>query len=289
MRSKVSTRYSAGDPPELERQFFATGFQDVDRSGDTTACQRCLDLISGIPFFRKIKEDSFRIIAESAPKQVLDAGCGAGTDLVSLASCLPTGCQICGMDASGSLLARADERTRACRDHCFLVRGDITNIPCRSRVFDACRVDRVLQHIHDPVRGVRELARVIAPGGILVAFDNDWDTFSISLDDQDLVERLSHFWRDSFAAGRVGHDLPRILSECGFRDIQTEPRTLVLTDRSVADKVFDLSVLLDRAEQTGVLKPAETAQVRVQLQRMEKEGTFYSGYTGFLVYGKMPG
>lgn len=63
----------------------------------------------------------------------------------------------------------------------------------------------------------------------------------------------------------------------------------MLTDRSVADKVFDLAALLDRAEQAGALKPAETAEVRVQLQRMEKEGTFYSGYTGFLVYGKMPG
>src|SRR5262249_36009421 len=38
---------------------------------------------------------------------------------------------------------------------------------------------RVLQHIADPVPAVREMARVLCPGGELVAYDNDWETLTV--------------------------------------------------------------------------------------------------------------
>jgi len=271
------------------RQSLATGFRDVDNSGDTHACHQCLDLIAGIPFFHEIKEDSFRIIADADPDYVLDAGCGAGTDLVTLASCLPEKCQFFGLDMSGSLLARAAERTKGIRDWCLLVRGDITNIPCRDGIFDACRIDRVLQHVHEPEQGIHELARILKPGGTLIAFDNDWDTFSISLDNQDLAARLAGFWRDSFASGRIGRDLPGIFSECRIADIHAVPRTLALTDFSLAEHVFDIPVLLNRTEQAGMITHDEGITIREELHQRIEEGTFSSEYTGFLVWGKKLG
>ncbi len=214
---------------------------------------------------------------------------GAGTDLLSLAANLSTHSQLAGLDASQSLLALAAERTSSIQERCSLVRGDITRIPCKDGVFDACRIDRVLQHLREPQKGIRELVRVIQPGGILVAFDNDWDTFSISLDDQDTADRIARFWRDSFASGRIGSELPGIFEKCGLVEIHAEPRTLMLTDLSVAGQVFDLSVLLDRTEQAGVLSSGKTAEVRVELRRRAEDGTFSSGYTGFLVWGTKPG
>jgi len=65
--------------------YLATGFRDVDRSGDTTACTNCLDLLADFPFFRDIKQENFRIIAGTEPALVLDAGYGAGNDLYTLA------------------------------------------------------------------------------------------------------------------------------------------------------------------------------------------------------------
>jgi len=284
-RSPVSP---AANVPEHQRQSLATGFREVDRSGDTGACQRCLDLITGIPFFYAIKDESFRIIARTDPKRVLDAGCGAGSDLVSLASVLHRQCHLTGLDASGSLLLRAAERTTAVADRCSLIRGDVTTVPCRDGVFNACRIDRVLQHLHKPEQAIRELVRVTQPGGTLVAFDNDWDTFSISLDDQDMADRIRRFWRDSFASGRIGRDLPRILTECGFEEIHVGPRTLMLTDRPLAEQVFDLPVLLERMAAAGVLTRIESVAIRDELHRRAHEGTFSSGYTGFIVWGKKP-
>lgn len=289
MSSPHSSSEFAGKQLKQARQSLARGFQDVDTSGDPNTCRRCLDLLSRIPFFYAVKEESFGIIANSNPEMVLDAGCGAGIDLVSLAAYLSAHSQIIGLDASQSLLALAAGRTSSIKEQCLLVRGNIMQIPFKDGVFDACRIDRVLQHLREPQKGIRELARVIHPGGTLVAFDNDWDTFSISLDNQDIAARLSRFWRDSFASGRIGRELPGIFQNCGLTDIHAEPHTLTLTDLSAAGQIFDLLVLLDRMVQAGVLAPAYRGTIQEELHLRAQEGTFSSGYTGFLVWGTKPG
>lgn len=270
-----------------ERQSLATGFRNVDTSGDPGACHHCLDLIAHIPFFRNVKRDSIRIIADAGAKWVLDAGCGAGSDLATLASCLPEPCDIVGLDTSGTLLARAWERPEI-RSRCSLVKGDILNSSFRDGSFDACRIDRVLQHLQAPVQAIHEIVRIIRPGGMIVVFDNDWDTFSISLDDREIATRISRFWRDSFASGRIGRDLPRLFRECGLVEIHAEPRLLELNDLSVAEQIFDLPYLLERMELAGVLAPDETTAINQEILHRASEGTFSSGYTGHLVQGRKP-
>jgi SAM-dependent methyltransferase len=276
--------------PQQSRPSLATGFRNVDESGAIEACTRCLDVIAAIPFFSRVKEDSCRIIADAGPGRVLDAGCGSGTDLVTLANMLPDGCEILGVDASGVLLARARERTASPGGRgTSLVKGDLRSLPFHSGTVDACRIDRVLQHISMPVHAVRELARVLAPGGLLVAFDNDWETFRIQLDDPGLAGRICRSWRDSFAAGRVGRDLGEIFTQCGVTGIGAEPRTLVLSDLQDAEQVFDIPHLLDRMVQSSELTVPEAAAVREDLARRAASGTFSAGYTGYLVWGTRRG
>ncbi|HII99660.1 MAG TPA: methyltransferase domain-containing protein [Methanoregula sp.] len=270
------------------RQFLATGFRDVDTSGDTDACHRCLDLIAGIPFFNQVKQDSIRIIADAAPERVLDAGCGAGIDLAALALTLPEPSTIIGLDASAALLGRAAVRMAACSDRCRLVKGDILHMPFRDGAFGACRIDRVLQHIHTPEKAIGELTRALAPGGILVAFDNDWDTFRISLDDRDLAELIRRSWCDSFASGRIGHDLPQIFRANGLSEVHAEPRTLVLDDLALAEPVFDLPHLLERMRLAGELAPDQVAMIKTEFVQRAREGRFSLSYTGYLVVGRKP-
>lgn len=270
-----------------ERQSLASGFRNVDTSGDPGACRHCLEYIADIPFFRTIKRESIRMIADSGARRVLDAGCGPGRDLAALAACLPEPCDIVGLDTSQALLAGARERVGV-RNRCSLVRGDILNNPFRDGSFDACRIDRVLQHLPVPELAVRELVRILRPGGTLVAFDNDWDTFSISLGDRQTAARVSRYWRDTFASGRVGRDLPWIFRECGIVSVRVEPRKLEIYDLSVAERVFDLPHLLGRMVQTRALAPEDAAAVRDGLRQRAAEGTFSAGYTGYLVHGRKP-
>jgi len=275
-------------PPPPSQQYLATGFRDVDGSADTPACTRCLDLIAGIPFFKRVKEESFRILAGTRPGLVLDAGCGAGNDLLALAGLLSPDLRLVGLDASARLLKTAAERIAAHCDRCSLVRGDLLHVPFRDNTFAACRIDRVLQHLHDPGRVVQELARVLEPGGTLVAFDNDWDTLTLTLDNRHAAAALTRFWSNSFASGRVGKDLAALFSEAGLTDVIAEPRTLALTDPEIAERVFDIPALLDRMHAAGLLATREVQEIKEDLARNARRGTFASGYTGYLVRGKKP-
>jgi SAM-dependent methyltransferase len=270
------------------RQSLATGFRSVDTFGDTEACTRCLDLIAGVPFFREVKRDSIRIVAGKHPLRVLDAGCGAGADLAALALALPAPAGIVGLDASASLLARASERVAASGTRCSLVRGDLLRIPFHDGTFGACRIDRVLQHIREPERAVRELVRILAPGGTLVAFDNDWDSYTISLGDQAIADRIRCSWRDRFASGRIGRDLDRIFETCGLEEICSQKRNLVLHDLPTAEQVFDLPHLLEQMAEGGELRRDEADAVRTEIVQRSQSGSFSAGYTGYLVYGQKP-
>jgi SAM-dependent methyltransferase len=155
-------------------------------------------------------------------------------------------------------------------------------------VFSACRIDRVLQHIPDPGRVIRELVRVLEFGGTLVAFDNDWDTLSVGTSDSDASARLTRFWSDSFASGRIGKDLAGIFRDAGLSDICAEPKTLMLTDLSLAEKVFDLPALLGRMKLAGIFSDSDIAAINNDLSCQAGAGTFTSGYTGWFVRGRKP-
>ncbi len=90
--------------------------------------------------------------------RLLDCGCGAGHNLPMLA---PYG-RVFGFDlsAGGLEIARAAGRP--------LVRADATRIPFASGQFDVVTAFDVAQCLPDDRTAVREMARVLRPGGALV-------------------------------------------------------------------------------------------------------------------------
>ena len=85
-------------------------------------------------------------------RSVLDAGVGTGRFARPL---LEAGFQVCGVDLSRGMLARARAKGLP-----RLVRGTLLRLPFRDRTFDAALVVHVLQLVPDPFPVLRELSRV---------------------------------------------------------------------------------------------------------------------------------
>ncbi len=96
------------------------------------------------------------------PLRVLDAGCGTG-GLLDLLSRSPD-FQVTGLDLSPDSLRFTRER-----GHRRLVGADLTLLPFRTASFDVVTALDVIEHVPDDARAVEEIARVLRPGGILVA------------------------------------------------------------------------------------------------------------------------
>ncbi|MBX5495178.1 MAG: class I SAM-dependent methyltransferase, partial [Bryobacteraceae bacterium] len=93
-----------------------------------------------------------------AGARLLDAGCGAGL-LAVLASL--RGAHVTGIDASPGLIGIAQERLPAAD----LREGDLESLPFPEASFDAVTAVNSIFYTADMAKAMRELARVVRPGG----------------------------------------------------------------------------------------------------------------------------
>ncbi|MGI8478248.1 MAG: class I SAM-dependent methyltransferase [Gaiellaceae bacterium] len=120
--------------------------------------------------FEVLTEEMGRLLpAES----FLDAGCGDGRYLAALATLGPLPKRIVGVDIAGSTLDTAFRATAAAGVEPELVRANLERLPLGDAEFDLVVSIQVLEHLLDPAAGLRELARVLKPGGtLLLSTDN---------------------------------------------------------------------------------------------------------------------
>ena len=92
--------------------------------------------------------------------RVLDACCGTG-DLAL--ACREAGGVVVGLDFSERMLERARRKSDAIE----WIRGDLLELPFADESFDAATVGFGIRNVQDLEAGLRELARVLRPGGRL--------------------------------------------------------------------------------------------------------------------------
>ncbi len=108
-----------------------------------------------------------RVAAEAVVRpgdRVLDACCGTG-DLAL--ACERAGGQVVGLDFSAEMLERARRKSRSIA----WVEGDLLSLPFDDGAFDVATVGFGVRNVADLERGLRELRRVLKPGGRLAILE----------------------------------------------------------------------------------------------------------------------
>ncbi|KIN05378.1 hypothetical protein OIDMADRAFT_116380 [Oidiodendron maius Zn] len=98
---------------------------------------------------------------------ILDVGCGPGSITIDFARLVPNG-HVTGVEYVPDPLeqARALASAQDITNVLFEV-GDIHSLPFPDNSFDIAHAHQVLQHIADPIQALREMRRVVKPGGIV--------------------------------------------------------------------------------------------------------------------------
>ena len=100
--------------------------------------------------------------------RVLYAGCGTGRALPPLRAAVGPSGVVIGADLTPEMLHEAVRRGRD-RDGALLL-ADVTALPLRSGSLDAVFGAGLIAHLPRPAENLRELARVVRPGGVLALF-----------------------------------------------------------------------------------------------------------------------
>jgi len=118
-----------------------------------------------------------RVIADLATLRlvegkVLDAGTGPGTLVRELARSLP-GLQVYGIDLSEEMigLARAHARGEQLEERVHFESGDVAHLPYPDQSFDVVVSTISMHHWHELEQPLRELYRVLRPGGRVWIYD----------------------------------------------------------------------------------------------------------------------
>lgn len=106
----------------------------------------------------------------ASPLRILDVGCGTGVFAERMRHAFPDAL-VYGMDLVAGMLTRGQARWQAHADRIAPIQGDSERLPFASASFDILTCANSFHHYPDQARAVREMYRVLKPGGRLLLID----------------------------------------------------------------------------------------------------------------------
>jgi ubiquinone/menaquinone biosynthesis C-methylase UbiE len=257
----------------------ARAFTDADASGRSRALAAYLDTVAGaLAGYKRRSIDAMGLRPGDAG---LDVGCGTGHEVRLIAERVGAAGRAVGVDMSGDLLAAARERTPAGMAAEFVM-ADAHTLPFADGEFAAARVERTLQHVADPAGVVAAMARIVQPGGRVVALEPDWDTTAISSADRPTTRAVLDELSASSRNPAVGRALAGCFVDAGIAVNAVDALPLVVRDARKARALF----LLDGA--VGRVGTEAARRWLDDLDEQSRRGAFCAALTVFLTVGTIP-
>lgn len=203
--------------------------------------------------FAKTKQRSYELVNPQLNETIADIGCAIGQDVVNLAK---SGAKVVGIDNDPNFIAIANKQPITDLQVEFIC-CNADNVPLASHSIETVRFDRVLQHIADHDKVLKEVKRLLKPTGKLIIVDTDYLSLSFVLDDEKLERKIV----DAVAYKRIPNgykvrQLPKTLEKHNFKILSAEIHNYVINDYASAtslihfDKAFDEELRLGNISET---------------------------------------
>ncbi len=173
-----------------------------------------------------------------AGSYVLEAGCGTGSQTIIIAGQNPE-CTFLSIDISSSSLETARTRVietlgKSAESQVTFKQADMTRLSYPDATFDHIFICFVLEHLAEPVAALKEIRRVLRPGGSITVIEGDHGSVFFSPDGEaamDTVRCQIELQKRAGGDACIGRKLYPLLSQAGFSGQHVSPR-MVYVDAS---------------------------------------------------------
>jgi len=173
------------------------------------------------------RDETLRRLALKSGEYVIDIGCGPGFLCESMAADVTATGRVLGIELSEDLVRFATERkSKAWIDYRV---GDAVMLDVPSAAFDVIVSTQVVEYIPDADAALREMHRVLRPGGRGILVDTDWDTVVWHASDPDRMQRILRAWDDHCVHPHLPRSLIPRLRAAGFVAEGVDAYTIVNT------------------------------------------------------------
>ena len=155
--------------------------------------------------------------------KILEIGSGPGFVTERLLNAFPSSHIVC-LDIDEVMLNIAKKRLlHYGNNRLSIMQGNVMNMKIKDDLFDFVVVRLVFQHLKDPIGALKEIFRVLKPGGKVIITDIDSGMWGVS--EPEVNKVINKFGNIQKAGGgdrKIGRKLLKILKSSGFIDLDFE-------------------------------------------------------------------
>ena len=217
---------------------------------------------------RTAEEAAAFLIPRLGPEmRLLDVGCGPGSITAGLVKYVG---EVVGIDVESSVLETARRLTGDTPNLSF-EEGSVYDLPHEDGAFDVAYAHQLMQHLADPAAAMREMGRVVRPGGYVAVRDSDYQTMICHPRTEAIEEWRALYTevvRRNGADANAGRRIPSWLARAGFDDVEVSTTVAMMRDPaevlnwgdSWAERVTR-SALAEQALAYGLATPDELERI----------------------------
>lgn len=208
---------------------------------------------------------------------VLDVGCGTGVASRAIARRKGFAGRVIGVDRSPYLSATA---TRLAREEGLgnveFRSGDSHSLGLAAASFDAVVAHTLLSHVEDQLAVLKEIVRVVRPGGRIGIFDGDYASMTLAIGEPAQAKAMNEAIIDAQVTNpRIVRDMPGLLREVGLERVASFAD--VVADIGTADFFAPtLQALRRLLPKSGAMSESDAHAWADAMLKRSEEGTYFA-------------
>ncbi len=242
----------------------------------------------------RIKEwqDCMNALSPQPSETILDAGCGDGKRTLLIASCVVPEGRAMGFDISEEAVAKAlrNITEKGMETVASAQCGDIRCLPLSDNSADAWFCRQTLEYLDNPSATLAEAARVVRPGGRVVAVEADWDTLIYNATDKEAERRFVRIHTDwgggGSQDGHMGRKLLSLFRDAGLADIRLQVHPVWSDDYS-PETEYLCHPLGSGVVRRGCISQEELDAWYADMSAQAEKGQYFHCFNYFICGGRI--